>query len=316
MEKVPGTIDPRTPKRLVGSELVNLAARDPRALVELSERQYARRIRDAADQILSSGRHIVMVTGPSAAGKTTSANKLAQELRSRGVRSEVMSLDDFFVGAGRYPKQPDGSDDYECVEALDIPVLHRCLQSLAETGVCDAPIFDFLTQLPTGTTRHIDCTDGVAIVEGLHAFNPILTEQLPADAVLNIYASLREEYAGADGQRLLATRDVRLARRMTRDWKFRGHDADFTMSLWPHVCKSEDIYIKAFKKRADLVLDTSFSCEVGIWEHYVENLTASAHTERLATLRRKFAAFDPIDSSLIPADSTLREFIGPDEEKP
>lgn len=312
MSNVPGLIDPRTPKRLVGCELVNLEARDPRRLVELSERQYAGRIRAAADQILSTGRHIVMVTGPSAAGKTTSSRKLADELRRRGVRSEVLSLDDFFVGAGRYPKLPDGSDDYECVEALDLPVLHKCLQSLAETGECDAPVFDFLTQLPTGEKRHINCSGGVAIVEGLHAFNPALTAPLPEGAVLNIYASLREEYAGSDGQRLIATRDVRLARRMTRDWKFRGHDADFTMSLWPHVCKSEDLYIKAFKKRADLVLDTSFSCEAGIWEQYVEQLTASAHTERLATLRRKFAAFDPIDSALIPPDSMLREFIGPD----
>ena len=193
MSNVPGLIDPRTPKRLVGCELVNLAARDPRRLVELSERQYAGRIRAAADQILSTGRHIVMVTGPSAAGKTTSSRKLADELRRRGVRSEVLSLDDFFVGAGRYPKLPDGSDDYECVEALDLPVLHKCLQSLAETGECDAPVFDFLTQLPTGEKRHINCSGGVAIVEGLHAFNPALTAPLPEGAVLNIYASLREE---------------------------------------------------------------------------------------------------------------------------
>ena len=164
MSNVPGLIDPRTPKRLVGCELVNLAARDPRRLVELSERQYAGRIRAAADQILSTGRHIVMVTGPSAAGKTTSSRKLADELRRRGVRSEVLSLDDFFVGEGRYPKLPDGSDDYECVEALDLPVLHKCLQSLAETGECDAPVFDFLTQLPTGEKRHINCSGGVAIV--------------------------------------------------------------------------------------------------------------------------------------------------------
>lgn len=79
--------------------------------------------------------------------------------------------------------------------------------------MCDAPIFDFMTQLPAPQTQHIDCTDGVVVVEGLHAFNPILTETLPQDAVLNIYASLREEYAGPDGARLIATRDVRLARR-------------------------------------------------------------------------------------------------------
>lgn len=218
MTNIPAVVNPRAPKRMVGCELLNLAAHNPADLVQLSEQQYQSRIDAAAAYVLASGRRIVMLTGPSAAGKTTSANKLAAAMRSKGVRSRVLSLDDFFVGEGRYPKQPDGRDDYECVEALDIPLVQHCLQQLAQTGVCDAPIFDFMTQLPAPQTQHIDCTDGVVVVEGLHAFNPILTETLPQDAVLNIYASLREEYAGPDGARLIATRDVRLARRITRDW--------------------------------------------------------------------------------------------------
>ena len=200
------------------------------------------------------------------------------------------------------------------MEALDIPLVQHCLQQLAQTGVCDAPIFDFMTQLPAPQTQHIDCTDGVVVVEGLHAFNPILTETLPQDAVLNIYASLREEYAGPDGARLIATRDVRLARRITRDWRFRGHDADFTIGLWPHVCKAEDQYIKTFKNRANLVLDTSFSCEVGIWEYYIDQLTASANAGRMADLRSRFAYFVPINAALIPQKSMLREFIGAENQ--
>ena len=197
---------------------------------------------------------------------------------------------------------------------FQIPLVQHCLQQLAQTGVCDAPIFDFMTQLPAPQTQHIDCTDGVVVVEGLHAFNPILTETLPQDAVLNIYASLREEYAGPDGARLIATRDVRLARRITRDWRFRGHDADFTIGLWPHVCKAEDQYIKTFKNRANLVLDTSFSCEVGIWEYYIDQLTASANAGRMADLRSRFAHFVPINAALIPQKSMLREFIGTENQ--
>ena len=188
MTNIPAVVNPRAPKRMVGCELLNLAAHNPADLVQLSEQQYQSRIDAAAAYVLASGRRIVMLTGPSAAGKTTSANKLAAAMRSKGVRSRVLSLDDFFVGEGRYPKQPDGRDDYECVEALDIPLVQHCLQQLAQTGVCDAPIFDFMTQLPAPQTQHIDCTNGVVVVEGLHAFNPILTETLPQDAVLNIYA--------------------------------------------------------------------------------------------------------------------------------
>ena len=158
MTNIPAVVNPRAPKRMVGCELLNLAAHNPADLVQLSEQQYQSRIDAAAAYVLASGRRIVMLTGPSAAGKTTSANKLAAAMRSKGVRSRVLSLDDFFVGEGRYPKQPDGRDDYECVEALDIPLVQHCLQQLAQTGVCDAPIFDFMTQLPAPQTQHIDCT--------------------------------------------------------------------------------------------------------------------------------------------------------------
>lgn len=101
------------------------------------------------------------------------------------------------------------------------------------------PIFDFKIQQPNGT-RTIDCRDGVVIIEGLHALNPALTERLPADAALCLYAGLREEYAAPDSTRCLATRDIRLARRLVRDCLFRGHGAAFTLGLWGKVCAGED----------------------------------------------------------------------------
>lgn len=299
------------PKRLVGCELINLAAADHARFVQVCEQRYHDRLDAAAQAALNSGAQIVMLTGPSAAGKTTTARKLSERIAAAGRRSAVISLDDFFVGEGRYPKQADGSDDYECVEALDLPVLRRCLQDLAETGICDTPIFDFLTQKPTGTTRHIDGRGGVVVIEGLHAFNPALgVSELPEGAAIHIYDGLREEYAAPDGSRVLATRDIRLARRLTRDFLFRGHDADFTLRLWPHVCQSEDRYIKAFKSRADLVLDTSFSYEACLWGHYTRKMTATEYAGQLQDLCDRFAAFDPMPGTEVPSDSMLREFIG------
>ena len=96
-------------KRLIGSDLVALAARQPQALADLCERQYHDRIDALAQEILASGRRVVMLTGPSAAGKTTSAHKLAAAISAKGRRGVVLSLDDFFVGEGRYPKNHDGS---------------------------------------------------------------------------------------------------------------------------------------------------------------------------------------------------------------
>lgn len=248
-------------KRFVSRDLVALAARRPQELAALSEAHYHDQIESIADEVLAAGQRIVMLTGPSAAGKTTSAHKIADAIAARGHRSQVISLDDFYIGEGKYPKHPDGSDDYESLEALDLERLHACLKALYKTGVCDAPVFDFTIQRPSGTQR-IDARDGVVIIEGLHALNPALTEELPEDAALCLYAGLREEYADSRDARCLATRDIRLARRLVRDCLFRGHGAAFTLGLWGHVCAGEDRYIKPYKPRANLLLDTTHTYEV------------------------------------------------------
>ena len=301
-------------KRLVSHELVELAARQPQAFAELSERHYRGRIDAIAQEILASGRPIVMLTGASAAGKTTSAHKLAEAIGAKGRRSVVLSLDDFFVGAGRYPKNHDGSDEYDSLQALDLPVLQRCLGELYRDGVCQAPVFDFCLQRPNGV-QQIDRRGGVVIIEGLHALNPALTEKLPEDAVFCLYAGLREEYAGPDGSRFLATRDIRLARRLVRDFLFRGHGASFTLGLWGHVCAGEDRFIKPYKPRADLLLDTTHTYEVCLWRNVLDAMPpdpALTATQRrqLDALCAKFAAFPALDTALVPQDSMLREFIG------
>lgn len=301
-------------KRFVSRDLVALAARRPQELAALSEAHYHDQIESIADEVLAAGQRIVMLTGPSAAGKTTSAHKIADAIAARGHRSRVISLDDFYIGEGKYPKNPDGSDDYESLEALDLERLHACLKALYKTGVCDAPVFDFTIQRPSGI-QCIDARDGVVIIEGLHALNPALTEELPEDAALCLYAGLREEYADSRDARCLATRDIRLARRLVRDCLFRSHGAAFTLGLWGHVCAGEDRYIKPYKPRANLLLDTTHTYEVCLWRTVLDTMPAdpaltATQARQLAALRKKFAAFPALGTELVPQNSMLREFIG------
>ena len=301
-------------KRFVSRDLVALAARHPQELAALSEAHYHDQIESIADEVLAAGHRIVMLTGPSAAGKTTSAHKIAGAVAARGHNSRVLSLDDFYLGEGKYPKNPDGSDDYESLEALNLAELHSCLKDLYTTGVCDAPVFDFTKQQPSGT-QHIDARDGVVIIEGLHALNPALTEELPDDAALCLYAGLREEYADAHDSRCLATRDIRLARRIVRDYLFRGHGAAFTLGLWGHVCAGEDRFIKPYKPRANLLLDTTHTYEVCLWRTVLDAMPAdpaltATQARQLEALRRRFAEFPALGTELVPENSLLREFIG------
>lgn len=302
------------PKRLVEISLINTAAESAESFVRHCEMEYEGRVHAAASEVLASGCRIVMLTGPSASGKTTTANKLAAALRLRGCPSQVVSLDNFYKNLDEYPRLPDGSKDYENITALDMDEIHRCLKEIVRTGETDLPEFDFVTESRKAETVHLSVPGGVCIIEGIHALNPELIAPLPAGSVYKIYAGLREEYSHR-GQRVLPTRDIRLARRMMRDCKFRGHSIEKTLGMWGGVCAGEDKFIKVFKSEADLLMDTSFSYEICLLAPFMAPLAGSLPPEhplceRLNSLAGNFALVDPLDEALVPKTSMLREFLG------
>ncbi len=304
------------PKRLVETELVNLAAHMPSELVQYCERDYEGRVEHAAAMIRESGAHIVMLTGPSASGKTTTAHKLAGCIAARGQHSIVVSLDNFYKNLCDYPRRPDGTVDYESVDALDVAEINKCLLELIEKGRTEIPDFDFKSENRRIGVIPLELRDGVVIVEGIHALNPRLTALLPEGSAFKIYAGLREEFSRG-GQRVLCTRDIRLARRMVRDHKFRGHSLEKTFAMWPDVCEGEDKNIKVFKSEADLLLDTSFTYEPCVLAPFVREMRAeldktpdASYAEKLEDLCRRFDLFAELSEKRIPAESMLREFIG------
>lgn len=302
------------PKRLVELDLLSVAALSPQAFVDYCEKDYRDRIDAAARGVLNSGARVVMLTGPSSSGKTTTAHKLALQLQKLGTHAAVVSLDNFFKNLEEYPLLPDGTPDYESVDALDVKEINRCLLELTQTGCTEIPNFDFCREQRRMGRIPVQIGQGIAVVEGIHALNPRLTALLPPKSVYKIYAGLREEYS-TGGQRSLPTRDVRLARRMVRDYQFRGHSVEKTLSMWPAVCEGEDKNIKVFKPEADLLLDTSFSYEVCclaplVCAHRGALPAQSPYAQRLKSLCDTFAKCRTIPLSLVPEDSMLREFLG------
>lgn len=293
--------------------LVNTAALSAQSFVTHCEYEYESRIIAAANELLAAEASVVMLTGPSASGKTTTAHKLSRAIQAAGRASTVISLDNFFLDIDRYPRLEDGTKDYENVTALDIPEINRCLTELVEKGETDIPEFDFVHESRAPQRTHIQLNDGVAVIEGIHALNPCLTEMVPGN-IYKIYAGLREEYSQG-GQRTLPTRDIRLARRMVRDHKFRGHTPQKTLDMWRGVCHGEDKYIRIFKPQADLLLDTSFSYEICALAPYVAQLrdelaARGEPNDALNDLANRFSYCNPLSSALIPPDSMLREFVG------
>lgn len=301
------------PKRLVDIGLINTAVESPASFVCHCEIEYESRVIAAAAEAKGNDAQIIMLTGPSASGKTTTAEKLRDALARSGSHSVIVSLDNFYREIDEYPRLPDGSKDYENVQALDIEEIHRCLLGLLEKGEADFPIFDFTKESRSPEREHVELQGGIVIVEGIHALNPLLVDVLPQGSVFRIYAGLREEYAYG-GQRFISTRDVRLARRLVRDNKFRGHDLQKTLVMWPRVCEGEDEYIKSFKPCADLLLDTSFSYEVCVLSPFIKAMKGrpgdTSHGLQLDELADRFGRCFELSADYIPPQSMLREFIG------
>ena len=251
------------PKRLVEIDLYNVAARSPEQLAEFSEQSYRQRVAYAAEKVRRSGAKIVMLTGPSASGKTTSAHCLAKALQQQGTPAQVVSLDNFFKGAEFYPKMPDGTLDYENPDTLDLLLIKQCLKDLSQTGKTTLPVYDFTQEKRSAEVEPIDLQGGVCIVEGIHALNPELTELVEGSEVYRVYAGLREEYC-IDGRRVINTQDIRLCRRTLRDAATRGRSPAKTLAMWDRVLDGETRYIKGFKTTADFLLDTSFTYELGL----------------------------------------------------
>ena len=300
------------PKRLVDLNLINTRGLSKQSFIRHCEFEYESRVYAAAKEIIGENRHIIMLTGPSASGKTTTAHKLKDKLINMGKKARVISLDNFFKNKDDYPRLENGEKDYENVTAIELTLFEKCIRQLLENGKAKFPEFDFTAESRIEDAIEIEIDDGFIIVEGIHALNPLLLNLLPADETFTIYAGLREEYS-FKGQRILPTRDIRLLRRMIRDHKYRGHSPQKTISMWQSVCDGEDRYIKIFKPNADLLLDTSFSYEILIMNSALRDFAVYADDtpegQRLAALLKVFENIGFLPLGAMPPQSMLAEFF-------
>ena len=290
--------------------------RNPQEVVCLSEENYRIGVSHIASLLQKKmGRcSVVLLAGPSASGKTTTAYKLREQLLGHGIGAHVVSLDDFYKNREFYPRREDGSIDYESVYALDIDCLHDCFHRLIADRQADFPIFDFETVSRKEERRRVVLSDSdILIVEGIHALNPILMPPGDAGSFFRVYASVQTNYV-MDGRVLLSRKDIRLMRRMVRDLKFRASPVQATFDMWDQVCEGEEQYIKPYRTLADAQIDTLHLYEPCVFHHYLlplcEQELDGVHRQKLQTLCAALELIEDIDAKLIPEHSLLREFIG------
>lgn len=297
---------------------INEAVRqDPQEFVAACEKAYHDSLRQIADCLVKEepSCRLVMLAGPSASGKTTTAHLLAQALREKGTGAVIISLDDFYRGEYEAPLLPDGTRDYESVQALNVPEILHCLGELIEHGRCEMPVFDFSIHLPYPYKRQVVLEDReIAIVEGIHALNPILIKDLPSARIKRIYISVKQGVRDDNGE-LIGPNQMRLVRRIVRDRNFRGTPAVKTLSMWPNVMSGEYKYIKPYRPTADFTINSFHAHELCVLKNQAVSLLHTVPEkdpgwETAQVLLNTLNRFEPVDESLIPKNSILREFIG------
>ncbi|MGN0570724.1 MAG: hypothetical protein ACI4K9_00925 [Candidatus Fimenecus sp.] len=299
-------------------EYINdLAANDPTELVRRSETRFDNILNDVTARIAGDdGREIVMLAGPSASGKTTTANKIAQKCIARGMQTYVVSLDDFYLDRNKIPLDETGKPDFETVYALDLPKFSETIRLLLSGAATDLPIFDFTTGKRSEEVRTVTLGEQDAVVvEGLHALNPLITDALPQKNLLKIYISVSSRIYNERGKIILNKRNLRFLRRMTRDYLFRASSVENTYNLWESVRNGEDKYLFPYRDCADIKINSVHLSAPCVFRDTCLKMLERADlsgeqkkdAEELAAALRLFV---PLSPSLIPETSLLREFLG------
>ena len=210
--------------RVSVSWLNGMTSYHPMELVRSAEQAYERQIISAAEQVFDRREEspVLLLSGPSASSKTTTAGKIAAQLERLGVQTAVISLDDFFKNRADLPLLPNGETDFESIHTLDLDTLRACFNTLLAAGEAAFPTFDFTSGARAEEVRRVKAGHGtVLIVEGIHALNPQITENCARDGFQRLYISPNSDYA-EDGKLVLTAREIRLIRRLAKAAEPRG----------------------------------------------------------------------------------------------
>ena len=302
--------------RMVEDRTIRDYIRIAEAFQEKKLDQIANQIYERKDDVRA-----VLIAGPSSSGKTTTAKRLSIALKVMGIEPIAISLDDYYLGTDKAPRNEKGEPDFECLEALDVPYLNQQLLALLAGEEVTLPVFDFKAgrrKEEGGRKIHLD-RRSMLVIEGIHGLNDALTPQIKRETKFKLYVSALTQL-NLDDHNRIPTSDNRLLRRMVRDYQFRGAKAVKTFQMWPNVQLGERKYIFPFQNGADVAFNSALDYELAVLKFYAEPLLRSvkpgmeeySEATRLLSFLGNFA---PIPPQYVPGTSILREFIGDSEFK-
>ena len=301
---------------------VNLACERGEAddLIRIAEALQEKKVVEIAEEIarrteLDDPVRLVLITGPSSSGKSTFCKRLSIQLKACGLKPISFSTDDYFVNRLDTPRLPDGSFDFDNFDTVDHQYLQSDVLKLLAGETVEVPEFNFVTGLREYNGKKLKLEPGmVLLVEGIHALNPRLTDQVPESSKFRIFINTITSIS-LDDHNCIPTSDNRLIRRILRDFNMGSFSARESITNWPNVRRSEVQWIYPYQENADALFNSSYIVEFSVIRPYAERvlMTVPKNCPEYAEVRRlmKFLSyFNPVSDKDVPSTSLIRSFIG------
>jgi uridine kinase len=284
-------------------------------MIKLAEALHEKKVAQIADAIAEKRPKMIFVSGPSSSGKTTFSKRLQIQLMVNGIKPEVLSMDDYFVNRVDTPVDENGEWDFENVKAVDLPFFRQQMQELLEGKEVELPTYDFSIGERVFEGRKLKLQkDSILLIEGLHALNPCILPDVDRSLTFKIYVSALTTI-NIDNHNWIPTTDIRLLRRVVRDYKYRNFSARETIARCPSVVRGEMKWVYPYQEEADVMFNSALIFEFAVLKRHAEPILQEVpkYCEEYSEAHRllKFLQyFVPIPEKEIPPTSLLREFVG------
>jgi len=286
-------------------------------IIKVAEALHEKKIIKIADEICSRlpDLKLILIAGPSSAGKTTFSKRLLIQLRVNGIKPIVTEMDDYFLPPQLIRKDEYGNYDFDSPEALDINLLNEHLNILMNGGEVELPKYNFGKKRREKSGKIVKIEkNNLIVMEGIHALNPELTSEVPGYMKYHIFVSALT-HLNLDNQNRVPTTDARLIRRIVRDSIFRAHGVLDSIRQWPSVRRAEDLYIFPTQERADVMFNSALVYEFSVLKNFIEPMLkiVPPYYEEYPEAKRILdilSHFVPLSPTEVPMTSILREFIG------
>ena len=284
-------------------------------LISVCEERHEHELADIASAIRQRGSRAVFIAGPSSSGKTTTALKLQSHLKMLNINAVSVSLDDYYMENELMPKNAAGEPDFEALESIDYRRFNENLADLTAGREVIMPEFSFTRKKVIPEAKKMKLRENeIVIVEGIHALNPKLAENIGENEKFRLYCTALSTLKDKSGERI-PSHMVRLTRRLVRDYYFRSSDYRITFALWPNQEISAERNIYPYADSADVVFNSSLLYELNVYrEHLLKVLDGAGgdyeFIEDVQYLRNLAKSLKTISGADVPELSLIHEFIG------